>query len=103
METLLDLIEKIRGRPALMLSRPSARTLYAFLNGFAYARKNKDDREFLAGFGNYVHERYEITSTQSWAQIIEFYSTSEADEMARFWKLLDEFMAQGTAKRRKVS
>ena len=103
MDSLRDVIEMIRQRPALILSRPSARTLYAFLSGYEFARRDRSDRDFMAGFGNYVHERYDITSTQGWAQIIEFYSTSEAGEMDLFWKLMDEYMAQGTAKRRKVS
>ncbi|HLW67604.1 MAG TPA: hypothetical protein VKS79_19970 [Gemmataceae bacterium] len=103
MDSVLDIIEKIRARPALILGRPSARILYAYLSGFVRANKNPADRQFLARFGQFVHDRYEITSTQGWAEIIEFYSTSEADEMAHFWKLLDEYLAQGAMKRRKVS
>ena len=103
MQSLLEEIDKIRRRPVFILGRPSARILYAYLSGYAHARKDATDRQFLARFNQFVHDRYEITSTQDWAQIIEFYSTSEADEMAHFWKLLDEYLAQGSVKRRKVS
>jgi hypothetical protein len=105
MDTILDLIEKIRERPGIILGRPSARSLYAFLSGFAYARKdgNPGDYDFLAGFNQWVHDRYGVTSSQGWAKIIEFYSLTEADEMALFWKLLDEYLAHRTPGQKKVS
>src|SRR5438876_11233689 len=76
MGAILDMIRKIRERPGVILGRPSASVLYAFLSGFAYARKDSDpgDYDFLAGFGQWVHERYQVTSSQGWAKIIEFYS-----------------------------
>jgi hypothetical protein len=105
MGTILDVIQKIRERPGLILGRPSANNLYTFLSGFAYARKDSSpgDYDFLAGFNQWVHDRYKITSTQGWAKIIEFHSMTETDEMALFWKLLDEYLAQGTSGRKKVS
>lgn len=95
MTTMLDLIQKIRQMPA-MIGRPWVSNLYAYLNGFAYARKERKlgDYDFLSAFGDYVHQRYEITSVQSWAQIIGFFSTTEEEEKALFWNLLDEFLAQ---------
>jgi hypothetical protein len=103
--TLLDVIQKIRERPGLILGRPSASNLYFFLSGFAYARKdsNPGDYDFLAAFNQWVHDRYKVTSTQGWAKIIEFYSMTEADEMALFWKLLDEYLAQRKAGQKRVS
>lgn len=105
METILDLINKIRERPAIILGRPSARTLHAFLSGYAYARKDNDsgDYYFLAGFNRWVHDRYEVTSVQGWAKIIEFYTTTEAEEMALFWKLLDEYLAKSSSGRKRNS
>jgi hypothetical protein len=105
MGTILDVIQKIRERPALILGRPSARTLHAFLSGFTYARKDATagDYDILAGFNQWVHDRYQVTSTQGWAKIIEFYSTTEADEMALFWKLLDEYQAQRSPAHKRVS
>ncbi len=105
MATILDVINKIRERPGVILSRPSASTLYAFLSGYAYDRKDSDsgDYQFLAGFNQSVQDRYEITTSQGWAKIIEFYSTTEAEEMALFWKLLDEYVAQQAASRQKTT
>src|SRR5437660_171025 len=105
MGAILDMMQKIRERPALILGRPSANALYAFLSGFAYARKDSDrgDYDFLAGFNQWVHDRYGVTSTQGWAKIIEFYSMTETDEMALFWKLMDEFLARSKSGKKKVS
>ncbi len=87
MGAILDMMQNIRERPGIILGRPSANTLHAFLSGFAYARKDSDG----------------ISSTQGWAKIIEFYSMNEADEMALFWKLMDEYLAQRRSGRKKVS
>jgi hypothetical protein len=105
MGAILDLIDKIRERPGLILGRPCARTLHAFLSGYAYARKETEEKDFdfLAGFNQWVHDRYEVTTTQGWAKILEFYSMTEADEMALFWKLLDEYLAHRSAGRKKAS
>ncbi len=105
MITEMELIEQIRERPGMMLGRPSARNLYAFLSGFAFARKDAGlgDYDFLGGFGRFVHQRLKISGTQSWAQVIQFYSLTEADEMALFWEMLDEYVAKKATKRKKVS
>src|SRR5262245_26715470 len=104
MGAILDLIHKIRERPGVLLGRPSARTLHAFLSGYAYAHKGDDsgDYELLAGFNQWVHERFEITSSQGWAKIIEFYSPAEADEMTLFWKLFDEYLVERAASRKQA-
>jgi hypothetical protein len=105
MGAILDVIHKIRERPGIILGRPSARSLYAFLSGFAYARKegNSGDYDFLADFNKWVHERYAVSSTQGWAKIIEFYSMTEEDELTLFWKLFDEFVTQRELGQKKVS
>src|SRR6266478_4510120 len=79
MSELHELIQAIRARPELVLAPPSVNSLYNFLAGFCYARRDdaNGDHDFLVGFGHYVHERYKIMSSQSWAQIIEFFSTCE--------------------------
>src|ERR1700730_1059863 len=77
--SILDVIHKIRERPGIILGRPSASTLYAFLSGFSFARKDGDsgDYEFLNKFNRWVHDRYEISTNQGWAKIIEFFSVTE--------------------------
>jgi hypothetical protein len=105
MGAILDLLERIRKRPGIFLGRPSVSNLYMFLSGFTYARKDSDpgDQQFLAGFGQWVHDRYKVTSTQGWAKIIEFYSLNEVEEMELFWKLLDQYLAEQMPAQKKVS
>src|SRR2546430_10063360 len=105
MSAILDVLQNIRERPGIILGRPSANTLNAFLAGFVYARKdsNADDYDFLSGFNQWVHDRYKVTSTQGWAKIIEFYSLTEADQMVLFWKLMDEYLNRVRTAHKKVS
>jgi hypothetical protein len=104
MSAILEVIQKIRERPGVILGRPSVSNLYAFLSGFAYARRETEpgDYDFLADFNQWMHRRYEVSSSQGWAKVIEFYSMAEVDELALFWKLLDEYLAQRKSGRKKV-
>ncbi len=100
MGTILEVIQQVRERPGVMLGRPCVNNLYYFLLGVTHVQ---GDHDFLAGFNQWVHDRYEITSSQGWAKIIEFYSVNEAGEMALFWKLFDEYLAQRKAGLKKLS
>jgi hypothetical protein len=103
--TILDVLQQIRQRPGVILGCPSANNLYYFLTGFTWARGEAaaGDYDFLAGFNQWVHDRYHITSTQGWAKIIEFYSVTPVDQMELFWKLLDQYLAHRESAQRKVS
>jgi hypothetical protein len=105
MGAILDVLLKIRQRPALYLGRPCVNNLYMFLQGYTFARHDeaKKDYEFLAGFNECVRKRFRITSSQGWAKTIEFFSMSSEDEMALVWKLLDTYLAERKPARKKVS
>jgi len=93
---ILDVLAEIRARPGITLGRKSVQTLYAFLTGFAFARREMDDadgRQFLAGFNNWVRERYKVKSSQGWAKIIAFHCVDESEKLPLFWKLLDEYVS----------
>jgi hypothetical protein len=95
----------IRETP-FILGRPTVQNLYMFLSGFAFARKEcqEDDYGVLSKFGTFVHRRFQVTASQSWANIIAFYSVSETEEMKLFWKLWDEFCSkEGRSNARKDS
>jgi hypothetical protein len=98
-DSIQDVITKIREQQGFLIGRRSAQSLYAFLWGYAYARRaieGGDDFHFLADFGSWVERRYKVTSTQGWAKIIEFYSIEEADELPLFWKLYDEYLEKAS-------
>jgi hypothetical protein len=105
MVAIVELLNKIKKQPGTILGQPSARTLHAFLSGYAYGRKESqpEDFKFLSGFNTWVHEQYDITSTQGWAQIIEFQSANEAEEMSLFWNLLERYLRRQATGRKKVS
>jgi hypothetical protein len=94
-----ELIAVIRNQNGLLIGRNSAQSLYAFLSGFAYARKDMEgacDYQFLSDFGEWVRKRNKITATQSWAKVIEFYTTEESEELPLFWQLYDENLEQAS-------
>lgn len=103
--TTQDLFEKIRQAPAMYLTPPSARTLCAFLTGYELGLHGSDSEFscFSADFGNWLRKRFHLHSSQHWTKVIEFHSSTEADEMALFWKLYDEFESRSNRKKTKAS
>lgn len=99
--TTQELFQKIREAPALYLAPPSAGTLRAFLSGYELGLQGSDleFNQFSSDFGNWLRKRYNLHSSQHWTKIIEFYSTSEVEEMDLFWKLYDEFVSRPQKKR----
>ena len=95
--SIIELITTaIRNRTVGAFGRPPIQTFYSFLQGFAFARKPNCpmDYEFLSEFGTWVHHRFNVTSSQSWAAIIHFYSTTDEEEIALFVKLFEEYLEQ---------
>ena len=69
------------------------------MQAYLYGWLNRDeesviDSELIGEFQDWIQEKYKIRSTQSWAQIILFYSTSEYDGLDNFFQLFDEFSEQ---------
>ncbi len=95
--SVLDLIQRIRERPGMYIAWPSIRNLQMFLAGCDYGRREAgaavEDR-FLAGFDDWVRERFKIRSSHGWASIIEFYGQSEQGAWDLFCELLDKYLAQ---------
>jgi hypothetical protein len=103
--TTRELFQVIRKSPAMYLAPPSATTLRAFLSGVQFALQGSDSDilHFQNDFGNWLRKRYNLNSSQHWTKIIEFYSSTEDDEMNLFWKLLDEFESKPQRKQRRAS
>ncbi len=93
--TVVALLEYLRNG-ICMIGVPSVENLYSFLYGYAYAKANSGDSDglhYLSKFNSWVRERYGTASSQGWGKIIAFYSTSESEGLALFWKLYDDFLA----------
>src|SRR5437016_13125254 len=95
MDTLVEMVERIRQMPA-MVSPPSAAHLAAFLAGFAYARKDlcPDDAKTLKRFRDFVRERHGIKSPHDWPDVIAAFSSTEAEQTKLFWRHWEEFSTQ---------
>ncbi|HEY9621935.1 MAG TPA: hypothetical protein V6C78_16380 [Crinalium sp.] len=96
---LYDMFEKIKSKPAIYLGRLSIFQLEAFYFGYSFTRhelglpQTEQELEF-AKFQEWLQNRFEIKTTQSWASFILFLSRDEKDALDRFFELLDQFKRQ---------
>lgn len=93
---LYQALKIILPRPNMYLDRGSVRQIDAFINGFMMAESlhglpEDDDTKEFAGFRDWVAERYEINTTHSWAQIIDFFSATDSDSVDLCFRLLLEY------------
>lgn len=88
---LIDTIEK---RPGLYIGRNSIFSLSAFLSGVAFDSDYSNDYSIMEDFQLWVTKKYKITSTQSWASILNFYSMDEADALKLFFLQFKEFVSE---------
>lgn len=86
------LIFDIEQRPALYISKNYLSCLKAFLDGYLFANNNLNGAFILNDFNEFIKEKYHITSSQSWADIIIFFSTDEHDALNNFFLLFHKFI-----------
>jgi hypothetical protein len=98
-----QLLQNIRKRPTLYLSRCSIVDLQTFCNAYQLSRRDLDipesdqEKEFLE-FSSWLRHHWNITTNNhSWASLILFHSSLEHDERAAlqtFFELWDKFLAE---------
>jgi DNA gyrase/topoisomerase IV subunit B len=96
MSTFIELLNEIRKRPVLYIGSYSLIKLAAFLRGYSHAVDTHCDlktSEFLRGFGEWIANKFSVTISQSWENIIQFQCADEKDAMNLFWRLMDEYLA----------
>ncbi|NOQ75450.1 MAG: hypothetical protein GQ574_25800 [Crocinitomix sp.] len=89
-----NLLEHVLSVPELY-SIESVKSLGQFINGFrvataAYKIEDSDLKNFEL-FTKFVKQRYDIVGGYDWVRIINFYSSSSANSLKVFEKLLVEF------------
>lgn len=95
MDSIKELLSEIKNRPELYIGQRSLSLLHAYLNGWLNRdEKSVIDYDLIGKFQDWVQKKYKITSSQSWARIILFYSTDEIDGLNNFFRLFDEFLEQ---------
>lgn len=99
MISFYELIQKIKQRPALYLNKRSLSQLQTFLDGYTFALRqvnipvSEQEREF-EHFQEWIEKKYNQPCTQHWSKIILFYAEDEAEALAQFFELFEEFTQQ---------
>ena len=96
MTDIYELMQRIKTRPGMYLGKPYVTRLKAFLDGYIGARNDlgfplKEQEETLNKFQQWIQSRFNITSSQSWADIILFYSVDESEALNKFFELFEKF------------
>lgn len=97
MHNLYDLLKKIKKAPSMYLGQHSIICLQAFLSGYSIAKyelggqPTEEDQNFME-FPEWIRQKFNVNTSQSWANIILFYSEDERQALDRFFDLLDEFL-----------
>lgn len=93
MSSVKELLEMLRERTPMYIGGRSIFQLQAFIDGWLFDREVLDE-DLLDQFYQWLVKRFNITSSQSWAKIILFYSTDEVSALENFFKYFDDFIEQ---------
>jgi len=97
MNDYYELLQQIQKKPGLYIGNSSISSLYMFLTGYQFARRqlniplSAQEREFRE-FQPWLQEKFGTTTSQSWSQLILFHALDERDAFERFFALLQEFL-----------
>jgi hypothetical protein len=98
MSPIIEQLQEMRKRGVVLyVGENSVTKLAAFLRGYEHAisklRPNIDDN-FLREFHSVVRERFAVSVSRSWEDIIAFHCASNDEAMKCFWELFDKYLAQ---------
>ncbi len=94
---LYEILEKIKAKSGLYIGRASVSDLFMFLVGYKTARRElgigltEEETDFCENFHNFIENKYNLHTSNSWAKIIMLFCHHEKDGFEDFFKLLDEF------------
>lgn len=97
MAGLFEILEKIKAKPGMYLGSPSVSNLFIFLVGYKTARRElgieptEKEIEFYQEFQPWLQNRMKISTSNSWAAMIQFQCGNEKEAFECFFQLLDEF------------
>ena len=91
--TLQELIEKIKERPSSFIGKNSIFCLESFLFGVTFVKK-WDDEEILKDFQKWIAKEYRIKTSHSWSSILNFYSSNEYTALEKFFNEFDKFLKE---------
>jgi hypothetical protein len=97
MSDVFSLLNKIQKKPGLYIGQPSVGELFMFLAGYKAAKlemgikPTAEELQFYREFQPWLQKRFSLSTTNSWAKIIQFYSKNDQEAFDRFFELLNEF------------
>ena len=84
--------KKIKHKPSVYLGKPSISCIQAFLSGYNVAQYQLglplQQENPLDGFQDWIQKKFNIDSSQSWANIILFFSQDERDALDIFFSAI---------------
>ena len=96
-----NILMLIRARPATYLGSKSITKLKSFLDGYYFSKhesdpslslENSHEDIFWLKFQDWLEDKYQVKSNQSWAVIIRFFSRDDEAALDLFFDLVDEFV-----------
>ena len=91
-----ELLQEIEQKPGLYIGQPSITDLQIFLAGYHFARQElgiplTDEELRFREFQPWLQQKFDITTSQSWARSILAQTADEGAAFERFFTLLREF------------
>lgn len=96
-EYLHHLLERIKQRPGMYIGQCSITRLNMLLVGYSQARmelglpRTEQEKNF-DNFQEWIQDKFNINSSQSWESIILSNSTNEKDAFYKFFQLFEQFL-----------
>jgi hypothetical protein len=97
MAGLFELLDKIRVKPGLYIGGASVTDLFMFIGGYKTAQHEfgipmtEAEKRFYRGFQPWLQQRLGMTTSRSWAKMLEFRSINQQEAFESFFERLDEF------------
>ena len=92
MDSIFELLEEVRKRPTMYITKKSIHCLRAYLDGWMHRNTDEvKDLQQWGEFNDWVEVKYNVRSTQGWAKIIEFWSLDDVEAVDHFFALLTEY------------
>jgi hypothetical protein len=97
MAGLFELLDKIRVKPGMYIGGASVTDLFMFLGGYKIAQQEfgieftEAEKRFYREFQPWLQRRFGMTTSRSWAKMLEFRSLNPQEAFESFFKLLDQF------------
>jgi hypothetical protein len=98
MSALFEMLKKIKARPGMYIGRASVSDLFMFMVGYRTAREElgieptETELDFYGEFQPWLQQRLKVTTSDSWAKMIEFSCGNEKEAFEYFFVLLNEFL-----------